>query len=194
MYVHLCMCVCICVHLCVCICVQSLCIPEYTCVYVYVYVHTPECTCVCVCACVCTSVCIHVCMCVHLCAHLGASLCVPVLGYPTPCFLAHTLHECVGVYTTCLCTCVHTPLALCMRVCRYLCVHVPVFVCLWSPACTCVCLGEVFPPWRRSSWRALVPGSPKTPPPQGCLCLARLPVVPGRGLDSPHGIQDLSRA
>lgn len=116
------------------------------------------CTCVCVCVYICVYTCVYVCT--SLCTH-GCISCVPILGYPTPCFLAHTLHECVGVYTTCLCTCVHMPLALCMRVCQYLCVHVPVFVCLWSPACTCVCLGEVFPPWRRSSQRALVQGSPK---------------------------------
>lgn len=190
-----CVCVCtlvyVCMYVCtsVCVCVQSLCIPEYTCVYVYV------CTCIhlSVHVYVCVHVCIHVCMCVHLCAHMGASrvsLYWDILhpaSLHTHCMSVWvcTPHACVHVYT-CLwpCACVSVSTCVYMYLCLYACGHLPVHVCVWV---RCSHPGE--DPPRGHSCKAA-----QSPPPQGCLCPARLPAVPGRGLDSPHGIQDLSRA
>ena len=115
---------------------------------------------------VCTSV--RVCTCVQ-------SLCIPeyICVYLYVCTYASALCSCVCQYL-----CVHEPVLVCT------CGHLPVHVCVWV---RCSHPGED-PPGGHSCQAA------QSPPLQGCLCPARLPVVPGRGLDSPHGIQDLSQA
>ena len=185
MYVHLCMCVCMCVRLCVYVYNLSVYTLVHLCVCIRVYVHTSECTCV--------RVCVHMCVCVYISVHTWVHLCVSLywdILHPaslhTHCMSVWvcTLHACVHVYI-CLwpCACMSVGTCVYMYLCLYACGHLPVHVCVWV---RCSHPGED-PPGGHSCQAA-------QSPPQGCLCPARLPAVPGRGLDSPHGIQDLSPA
>lgn len=89
-------------------------------------------------------------MCAHLCVCTSVCVCTCVQSLYIP------EHVSVRVYVRTYASGL-THVCLPVRVCAWACAC----LYLWPPACTCACLGEVFPPWRRSSWRALVPGSPE---------------------------------